>query len=777
MRYSFLAFLVLLSIARAEGPLPVSAHNCYRPGPSNDRLVDALALGIDNIEIDLGWDEKAGKLIVGHDAVPRPGATYVDLDTYLVPALEAHWKSSRAGAGPTVLTIDWKTEKPEAVRRFTAFLDAHPDWFSSAPKADSSPLSARRLTVCFTGSDRAKAAYDALIPSGGIYRAFRDQVFGQGAPFEDDVSRYVPTLASSYHRFLTFHWSAVEKGGPAVSRDWNGADAERLAALVSLAHARGFRTRFYCLNGHTGTLLSGYQFPNDEAARIRWRAAVTAGVDWVATDEYAAIADFLKTDASPHAPEVRVVDLDAGETAKVVLADGSTADVRVDGTAVEHDSIRGAVRNDVVRVTINGEHVLINSCQYELPRTIGGLQVDCPVTAAYLQNSTVDHWRLKKAVRLRFWPADRPWIEPETLAYPAHQRWFVNLTQMANEPVYVDGGEAPKNKSIYYHSGLDIGGVEGMTEVIAATDGLVVSSGLDRLPGLADSPIDPRYDVVYLRDDRDWYYRYSHMKTIDSSIKPGATVKKGQRIGVLGKEGGSGGWSHLHFEIKARMPSGKWGTQEGYAFLWQAALREQSPEIIAVARPHVFTRAGQTVTLSGARSWARSGKIAHYVWTFSDGSTTSGESVQRAYRQPGSYSEILQVTDEAGQVDYDFAVVHVVDPDSPAALPPTLHASYYPTTSLGPGDEITFKARTFRVGKDGKQETWDFGDGSPPIHTESDGNAQQLAPDGYAMTTHRYAKPGDYLVRVERANRDGLKATARLHVRVSGPVDPSKRLK
>jgi hypothetical protein len=42
----------------------------------------------------------------------------------------------------------------------------------------------------------------------------------------------------------------------------------------------------------------------------------------------------------------------------------------------------------------------------------------------------------------------------------------------------------------------------------------------------------------------------------------------------------------------------------------------------------------------------------------------------------------------------------------------------------------------------------------------------KLAPDGYAVTTHKFAKPGDYLVSVERANSSGMKATARMHVRV-----------
>ena len=40
------------------------------------------------------------------------------------------------------------------------------------------------------------------------------------------------------------------------------------------------------------------------------------------------------------------------------------------------------------------------------------------------------------------------------------------------------------------------------------------------------------------------------------------------------------------------------------------------------------------------------------------------------------------------------------------------------------------------------------------------------AKDGYATTTHRYAKPGDYLVSVSRVNHRGQTATARLFVHI-----------
>jgi hypothetical protein len=243
----------------------------------------------------------------------------------------------------------------------------------------------------------------------------------------------------------------------------------------------------------------------------------------------------------------------------------------------------------------------------------------------------------------------------------------------------------------------------------------------------------------------------------------------GQKIGVLGKEGSSGGWSHLHFDIKARQPSGKWGIQEGYAFLWEAYVREHKPKILAVARPHHLIRAGEKAVLDGSRSWSAAGKIERFEWTFTDGTAATGPRVERTYERPGEYSEVLKVVDAKGRVDYDFAVVLVIDGKSDGKPSPTIHASYAPTFGIRPGDPVTFKVRTFFAEPAG--ETRDFGDGTPPASVRSDGNARPMAPDGYAETVHRYDKPGHYLVRVERAGPGGARTMARLHVRVGGEYD------
>jgi hypothetical protein len=157
-----------------------------------------------------------------------------------------------------------------------------------------------------------------------------------------------------------------------------------------------------------------------------------------------------------------------------------------------------------------------------------------------------------------------------------------------------------------------------------------------------------------------------------------------------------------------------------------------------------------------------------------DGRTAAGPLAECRYDRPGSYREVLKVTDAEGRVDYDFAVVQVIDPAEPEKLPPTIHASYAPTFGVRPGDPVTFKVRTFRTAAG--SETWDFGDGSPPVAVRSDGNAKPHAPDGYATAVHRYARPGHYLVRVERTGHTGAKAVGHLHVGVEeAPAAPAAK--
>ena len=65
-----------------------------------------------------------------------------------------------------------------------------------------------------------------------------------------------------------------------------------------------------------------------------------------------------------------------------------------------------------------------------------------------------------------------------------------------------------------------------------------------------------------------------------------------------------------------------------------------------------------------------------------------------------------------------------------------------------------------------QEELWDFGDGTEPIRSHSDGNWDPRARTGYSTVTHSYEQRGDYIVRVERSNERGESAIAHLHLRV-----------
>ncbi len=462
----------------------------------------------------------------------------------------------------------------------------------------------------------------------------------------------------------------------------------------------------------------------------------------------------------PIQPLLRTVDMNLGEIIQVELHDGSRAEVELLAVEPSYDSVFDAVREVKVTVKVNGREQVILSGNYHLPVTSGEVQIDCPVTLDYLKSSSSDRWGLKKDVRLRLWPVGSPFIWPGSLVYPVNQKWMASFTQFSNEPVV---GRPRNDGKIYYHSGLDFGGAEDMVEVVAATDGLVVSVRGDVLADEPDNPIRPRYDVVYLRDARGWYYRYSHFDSIDPALQVGQKVLAGQKLGMLGKEGGSGGWTHLHFEALSKQPSGEWGTQEGYAFLWQAYLRQFDPKVLAVARPHKVIRVGEKTLLTAANSWTKNG-IKNYEWTLSDGSRETGKDIERSYDQPGTYSEIVKVSDGEGNYDYDFAVVKVFgNARKGDEVIPDIHATFHPTKDIKVGDKVFFQVRT-RWETEG-YDVWDFKDGSTKVRVKSNIETENHAKVGYSVISHHFEKPGDYLVKVNRTINN-ISSTAHLFVKV-----------
>ncbi|PYT22928.1 MAG: metalloendopeptidase, partial [Acidobacteria bacterium] len=203
-------------------------------------------------------------------------------------------------------------------------------------------------------------------------------------------------------------------------------------------------------------------------------------------------------------PLFLVVDLDVGATERVHLTNGTGATVKLVSINETRDKVRSAIRDARVEVEINTSRTTLSCGNYRLPVTVAGVQVDCAVTKSYYRDSDNDHWALVKDARLRLWPAGSPFMPPGSFVYPVRQRWFATRTQMANEPTYVDDGERITSHRIYYHSGLDIGGAEGMVDVIAATAGRVVGIGTGVIDQEKENAsLDRQHnDTVWVLDER-----------------------------------------------------------------------------------------------------------------------------------------------------------------------------------------------------------------------------------------------------------------------------------
>ena len=109
----------------------------------------------------------------------------------------------------------------------------------------------------------------------------------------------MPASVSNFVRWVNFPWGVVEEGGQQRAGEWTSADSIRLAKLVQRAHDRGLWIRFYTLDGFTPDADRGftasYNFGSLAAAKERWQAAVKAGVDFVAVDQYEEFAKVLRS--------------------------------------------------------------------------------------------------------------------------------------------------------------------------------------------------------------------------------------------------------------------------------------------------------------------------------------------------------------------------------------------------------------------------------------------------------------------------------------------------
>ena len=311
----------VLSIQAQMIPAPGSrtitdAHNCYPYGEWwFDRIDRALSTGTPvAIEQDLAWytDEKSGRSwsVVTH-GLPLTGQEPT-MEHYFFdrvrPIVEKALREGNHGDWPIItLNLDFKDNKPEHLAAILTLLRKYQPWLTTAAKVaditNVGPLNIKPILV-LTGEPDAQQAvfYDQLNPGdrillfGAIHSGDKNP---QSSPEILDSEK-----ANNYRRWWNNPWRVVEAEGQQHAGEWNQQKMARLKALVEHAHANGLWIRFYTLDGATEQELSShgwfhsYNFGSLEAARIRWRAAVQDGVDYIASDEYELLAKEIRKEST-----------------------------------------------------------------------------------------------------------------------------------------------------------------------------------------------------------------------------------------------------------------------------------------------------------------------------------------------------------------------------------------------------------------------------------------------------------------------------------------------
>ena len=294
----------------------LDAHNCYpTEGGYADRIDRALATGLPlAIEQDLFWftDPRSGvpRSVVAH--VPEEAVTAPGFEEYffvkVAPIMERALKENRREEWPLItLNLDFKSNEPEHHAAVWRLLGKYEAWLTTAERTASadtlSPLGLGPMLVLTGSNDVQQSSFHDRVAVGQRLRLFGAAVQppipgADRAEQARNIAAMPPdtliAAATNYRRWVNFPWGVVESGGQNVAAEWTAAEAERLRALVARAHAVNLWIRFYTLNGHPGDQGHGwtasYNFGSEQNAAVRWRAAVDAGVDFIATDQYEAFA-------------------------------------------------------------------------------------------------------------------------------------------------------------------------------------------------------------------------------------------------------------------------------------------------------------------------------------------------------------------------------------------------------------------------------------------------------------------------------------------------------
>ncbi|MBN1845683.1 MAG: peptidoglycan DD-metalloendopeptidase family protein [Sedimentisphaerales bacterium] len=432
------------------------------------------------------------------------------------------------------------------------------------------------------------------------------------------------------------------------------------------------------------------------------------------------------------------VYLDPGQTYAFRLKDGSERQIRLVSVQDYQDPVIHLARRAEVTIEIDGAPVELTCSPYAMPTEIRGLRIQADTTSAWLDTP--------KRVQFSLWDASNPIVDTELFGFPLPgYRLFSHGMQAYNEPVHLGHRDGdPAGQRFYHNYGVDLAGYEGRQKVLSCISGVVFR--VNREEG----------DLI-IRDDTGFLLHFGHLDSILAGIRPGIGVRRGQWIGMLGRRGGSGNFSHLH--IGAYLSESALATGRAHRNLnlypWLVAAYQQAngTDLYAVARPHQMALTGDTVRFDGRSSLAFRSKITGFRWEFDDGTSVEAPTAQKAYEQPGCHMAALWIRDDQGRIDVDFCKVKVFSRPDPEDVIATLFVTYTPSAPIRVDQAITF--RIWPQSSPVEDIQIDFGDGTI---------IRDYRP--YSAIVHAFRRPGIHIVTVS-GTAGGLPVTQKVKVVVA----------
>lgn len=418
--------------------------------------------------------------------------------------------------------------------------------------------------------------------------------------------------------------------------------------------------------------------------------------------------------------EQEIICLDVNEEYSFKLKDGSDRAIRLVSVREYRDSVVRRVRRADVNVRVNGKIFLLVCMPYVMPTEVEGVRIQADTTSAWHP--------ISKRVQFSVWDASDPIVRTERFGFPiCDYLLFSHGMQSYNEVVHLGWKDGcPEGVTFYHDYGIDFAGYEGREQIVSCTDGKVIDLSSKR-----------EHTFVIIQDDNGLIWEYGHLDSISPEVEKGSHIERGQKIGVLGKTGPSGNFSHLHlgtYLSRADLDAGRNNRRINlYPWLIAAYLKQYRGTLYAVARPHQTVSTGESVVFDASRSLSFGTRIVSHEWLLPDGQTINEVKAEKRFDRPGVYIATLWVKDEKGSEDVDFCRVKVFTASAPERSIPTIFMTHTPTSDIVVDQPVLF--RFWLQGVRDKPIEVDFGDGTIIDRYVS-----------YSQISHKFKFPGVYVV-------------------------------